>query len=405
MTTLAGRSVLLIISGGIAAYKALELVRLLTADGARVRAVLTAGGAQFVTALSLQTLTGEAVSSDLFSLTEESEMGHIALSRSADLVVVAPASANMIAMMAAGLSPDLASTLLLATDKPVLIAPAMNVRMWGHPATVSNMALLRARGVHVVGPDQGLMACHEFGYGRLAEPNAILGTIRELIGAHTQRSLVGRRALVTAGPTIEPIDPVRFITNRSSGRQGYEVARALADRGADVTLVTGPVSLPKPEGMQVVAVETADEMLAACKAVGQVDVAVFTAAVADWRLRDRSDRKIKKLPGAPPSFDLVVNPDILQTISASGPARPRLVVGFAAETHDVLAHASEKRERKGCDWIVANDARPETGNMGGPTNEVHLITREGVEDWPRMGKEAVARRLADRIAAALGVAS
>ncbi len=402
MSRLAGRSVLLIVSGGIAAYKSLELVRLLMGEGARVRAVLTSGGARFVTALSLQALTGETVSSDLFSLTEESEMGHIALSRAADLLVVAPASANMIAKMAAGLSDDLASTLLLATDKPVLVAPAMNVRMWEHPATVANMATLRARSVHVVGPDEGAMACNEWGSGRLSEPAAMLETIVGLLSAG--RALAGRRALVTAGPTIEPLDPIRFIANRSSGRQGYEIAGALARLGATVTLVSGPVSI-EPPPVSVVRIETADEMLAACLALGAVDVAVFAAAVADWRALERLPMKLKKRPGEkPPSIALAPNPDILHTLAQHGPGRPRLVIGFAAETHDVLAHAAEKRRRKGCDWIVANDARPETGNMGGMTNEVHLITADGVESWPRLAKAEVATRLVARIADALGPA-
>ena len=405
---LAGRTVLLIVSGGIAAYKALELVRLLTRDGARVRSVLTAGGAEFVTPLSLQALTGETVSTDLFSLTEESEMGHIALSRAADLVVVAPASASMIARMAAGWSDDLASTVLLATDKPVLVAPAMNVRMWEHPATVANMATLRRRGVHVVGPDEGAMACNEWGFGRLAEPVAILDAVAGLIGkqAPDHGRLAGRRALVTAGPTIEPIDPVRFIANRSSGRQGYEIAAALAGLGAQVTLVSGPVSIAPPDGVGIVRVETAQAMLEACLGLGGVDVAVFAAAVADWRVDKPAALKLKKRAGeAPPSIALVANPDILQTMSSAGPARPRLVVGFAAETDNVLEHAAAKRLRKGCDWIVANDARPEIGNLGGHSNEVHLITADGVEGWPRMPKREVAMRLADRIALAIGSAS
>ncbi len=400
---LAGRTILLIVSGGIAAYKSLELVRLLTREGARVRSVLTAGGAEFVTTLSLQALTGEPVSSALFSLTEESEMGHIVLSRAADLLVVAPASANMIARMACGMSDDLASTLLLATDKPVLVAPAMNVRMWEHRATVANMATLRERGVHVVGPEEGAMACNEWGCGRLSEPAAMLDAIAGLLG--TGR-LTGRTALVTAGPTIEPLDPIRFIANRSSGRQGYEIAGALARLGAAVTLVSGPVSIAAPPSVSVIRVETAAEMLDACRRLGAVDVAVFAAAVADWRAAERATLKLKKRQGEPaPSIELAPNPDILQTLAAPGPRRPGLVVGFAAETHDVLAHASEKRIRKGCDWIVANDARPQTGNMGGTTNEVHVITEGGVESWPRLPKADVAARLAERIADALGPAS
>ena len=403
MSLLGGRSVLLIVSGGIAAYKSLELIRLLTREGARVRSVLTAAGAEFVTPLSLQALTGEPVGTALFSLTEENEMGHIALSRAADLLVVAPATASMLARMAAGLSDDLASTLLLATDKPVLVAPAMNVRMWEHPATVANMTTLRARGVQVVGPEQGPMACNEWGYGRLSEPPVILDAIVSLLAAGP---LAGRRALVTAGPTIEPIDPVRFIANRSSGRQGYEIAAALARLGAAVTLVSGPVSTAPPAGVAVVPVETASEMLAACQALGAVDVAVFAAAVADWKVEAYAPLKLKKRPGeAPPSLALAPNPDILQTLAAVGPDRPRLVVGFAAETHDLIAHAREKRQRKGCDWMVANDIRPEIGNIGGATNEVQLITADGIESWPRLPKREVASMLAARIADALGMAS
>jgi len=392
--------ILLVVSGGIAAYKALELVRLLRRDGLGVTAVLTEGGAQFVTPLSLQALTEEKVYSALWSLTDESEMGHIQLSRSADLLVVAPASANMLAKMAAGLADDLASTVLLATDKPVLVAPAMNVRMWEHPATAANMAALRARGVHVVGPDSGAMACNEHGMGRLAEPPAILAAIHVLLRPSAQ-TLAGRHALVTSGPTHEPIDPVRYIANRSSGRQGHAVAAALAALGARVTLVSGPVSVPDPAGVRVQRVETAAEMLAACTAALPADIAVCAAAVADWRVAEVSPGKIKKGAGPAPSLTLVPNPDILALLSAAGPARPRLVVGFAAETDDVLAHAAAKRTRKGCDWIVANDVRPETGIMGGDANEVHLVTEAGAEHWPLLPKAEVAARLAARIAAAL----
>ena len=392
--------ILLVVSGGIAAYKALELVRLLRRDGLGVTAVLTEGGAQFVTPLSLQALTEEKVYSALWSLTDESEMGHIQLSRSADLLVVAPASANMLAKMAAGLADDLASTVLLATDKPVLVAPAMNVRMWEHPATAANMAALRARGVHVVGPDSGAMACNEHGMGRLAEPPDILAAIHVLLRPSAQ-TLAGRHALVTSGPTHEPIDPVRYIANRSSGRQGHAVAAALAALGARVTLVSGPVSVPDPAGVRVQRVETAAEMLAACTAALPADIAVCAAAVADWRVAEASPGKIKKGAGPAPSLTLVPNPDILALLSAAGPARPRLVVGFAAETDDVLAHAAAKRTRKGCDWIVANDVRPETGIMGGDANEVHLVTEAGAEHWPLLPKAEVAARLAARIAAAL----
>jgi len=401
-----GRRILLIVAGGIAAYKALELIRLLRREGAAVRCVLTEGGAHFVTPLSLQALSEDRVYTDLFSLTDESEMGHIQLSRAADLVVVAPASADILARMAAGFANDLATTLLLATDKPVLVAPAMNVRMWGHPATVANMATLKARGVAVVEPEEGAMACGEWGPGRLAEPPAILASIMEMLGAAPQlpsgNTLTGRHILVTSGPTHEPIDPVRYIANRSSGRQGHAIAAALAALGARVTLVSGPVAIPPPAGVETVPVETAEQMLAACRAALPAEAAVCVAAVADWRVGSPRTHKIKKVAGREaPSLELIANPDILATLSAPGEARPRLVVGFAAETDDVMANATEKRRRKGCDWLVANDVSEAGGAMGGLENEVHLITAEGVEDWPRMAKEAVAARLAARIAEAL----
>jgi phosphopantothenoylcysteine decarboxylase/phosphopantothenate--cysteine ligase len=401
-----GRRILLIVAGGIAAYKALELIRLLRREGAAVRCVLTEGGAHFVTPLSLQALSEDRVYTDLFSLTDESEMGHIQLSRAADLVVVAPASADILARMAAGFANDLATTLLLATDKPVLVAPAMNVRMWGHPATVANMATLKARGVAVVEPEEGAMACGEWGPGRLAEPPAILASIMAMLGAAPQppsgNTLTGRHILVTSGPTHEPIDPVRYIANRSSGRQGHAIAAALAALGARVTLVSGPVTIPPPAGVKTVPVETAEQMLAACRAALPAEAAVCVAAVADWRVGSPRTHKIKKVAGREaPSLELIANPDILATLSAPGEARPRLVVGFAAETDDVMANATEKRRRKGCDWLVANDVSEAGGAMGGLENEVHLITAEGVEDWPRMAKEAVAARLAARIAEAL----
>ncbi len=399
--TLQGRSVLLIVSGGIAAYKSLELIRLLTAEGCMVRCVLTEAGAQFVTPLSLQALSGHRVHTTLWSLTDESEMGHIALSRAADLVVVCPASADILARMAAGMAGDLASTLLLATDTPVLAAPAMNVRMWLHPATQHNVATLRARGVSFVGPDDGVMACNEFGPGRLAEPPEILRAIAAQLStpAAPAQPLAGRHALVTAGPTHEPIDPVRYIANRSSGRQGYAIAAALAARGARVTLVSGPTALPTPPGVSRIDIETAREMLAACDAALPADIAVLCAAVADWRSAHEAHRKLKKRPGeAPEPLPLVLNPDILAHLSAPGPNRPTLVVGFAAETDDLLANAAAKLDRKGCDWIVANDVADGTGIMGGDTNEVHLLTRDGTETWPRLPKDAVADRIADRIA-------
>ncbi len=392
------KRVLLVVAGGIAAFKVLELVRLLRKAGLGVTAVLTEGGAHFVTPLSLQALTETKVYTDLWSLTDESEMGHIELSRAADLVVVAPASADILASMAAGRAHDLATTLLLATDKPVLAAPAMNVRMWLHPATVANMATLRHRGVLFVGPDEGVMACNEFGPGRLSEPPAILAAIQAFFGP---KKLIGKHALVTSGPTHEPIDPVRYIANRSSGRQGTAIAAALLDLGARVTLVTGPTSVQPPVAAMVVRVETAAEMLAACQAALPADIAVCAAAVADWHV-EPAPEKLKKQPGAaPPTLTLQPNPDILAMLSAPGPGRPRLVVGFAAETQDVAENAAAKRLRKGCDWIVANDVRPATGIMAGENNQVRLVTADGAEDWPMLPKTEVATRLAARIAEAL----
>ena len=389
------RRVLLIVSGGIAAYKSLELVRLLRKSGYGVTAVLTAGGTQFVTALSLQALSEAKVYTDLWSLTDESEMGHIELSRAADLLVVAPASADILAAMASGRAHDLATTVLLATDKPVLAAPAMNVRMWLHPATVANVASLRARGVGFVGPDEGVMACNEFGPGRLAEPPAILAAIEARFGA---KPLAGRHALVTSGPTHEPIDPVRYIANRSSGRQGTAIATALLALGARVTLVTGPTAQPLPAAATVHRVETAAEMLAACEASLPADIAVCAAAVADWRVVPSEGKLKKQADAPPPSLTLLPNPDILARLSAEGRLRPRLVVGFAAETDDVVANATAKRARKGCDWLLANDVRPATGIMAGEFNQVHLVTADGVEAWPMLPKTEVATRLATRIA-------
>jgi phosphopantothenoylcysteine decarboxylase/phosphopantothenate--cysteine ligase len=390
--------VLLIVSGGIAAYKSLELIRLLRKAGHQVSAVLTEGGAHFVTPLSLQALTETKVYTDLWSLTDESEMGHIQLSRAADLVVVAPASADILASMASGRAHDLATTLLLATDKPVLAAPAMNVRMWQHAATVANVATLRSRGVAIIGPDDGVMACNEFGPGRLSEPPTILAAIEGFFGP---KPLTGRHILVTSGPTHEPIDPVRYIANRSSGRQGTAIATALLALGARVTLISGPTSQDLPAGATIHRIETAAEMLAACQAALPVDAAICAAAVADWHV-DAAGQKLKKQPGAaPPSLVLQQNPDILATLSTPGPTRPRLVVGFAAETENITANAVAKRQRKGCDWIVANDVSPATGIMAGDANQIHLITDSGVEDWPRMPKTDVAARLAARIADAL----
>ncbi len=393
-----GKRILLIIGGGIAAFKALDLIRRLRERGAAVTPVLTKAGQEFVTPLSASALAAEKVYLDLFDLTDEAEMGHIELSRAADLVVVAPATADLMAKMANGHADDLASTLLMATDKPVLIAPAMNVRMWEHPATRRNAAALAADGVLFAGPVEGAMACGEFGPGRMSEPNEILGDIERALADGPLR---GRHVIVTSGPTHEPIDPVRYIANRSSGAQGTALARALAVLGADVTFVTGPASVPPPAGVRVVAVETAREMQQAVEAALPADVAVFAAAVADWRVEGASDRKIKKDEGGPPALEFAENPDILATVSGKTEGRPALVVGFAAETHDVVENASAKRQRKGCDWIVANDVRPETGIMGGHENAVMLVTSEGTEAWPRLDKSVVAARLANRIAAAV----
>jgi phosphopantothenoylcysteine decarboxylase/phosphopantothenate--cysteine ligase len=393
--SLAGKRVLLIISGGIAAYKALELIRLLTKADCGVTCVLTKAGAHFVTPLSLQALSGAKVYTDLFSLTDESEMGHIELSRAADLVVVAPASADILAKMAAGLADDLATTLLLATDKQVLVAPAMNVRMWEHAATQANLATLTKRGVLMVPPDDGPMACGEFGPGRLAEPLVILAAIARTLGAGGP--LAGKHALVTSGPTHEPIDPVRYLGNRSSGKQGHAIAAALAALGARVTLVSGPVGIPDPLGVSVVHVETALEMLAAVQEALPADVAVCAAAVADWRVETLAAHKIKKTGSEPPALTLTENPDILRIISTPGPRRPKLVVGFAAETENLYTHAAAKRERKGCDWIIANNVGG-TGIMGGDSNEVTLINDAGEEIWPVMDKHEVAVKLAALIA-------
>jgi phosphopantothenoylcysteine decarboxylase / phosphopantothenate---cysteine ligase len=394
-------SVLLIIGGGIAAYKSLELIRRLAERGIGARAILTKAGAEFVTPLSVSALSGEKVFQDLFSLTDEAEMGHIELSRSADLVVVAPATADLMAKVAGGLANDLASTALLATDKRVVMAPAMNVRMWNHPATQRNLATLKTSGVLFVGPNEGEMACGEFGPGRMAEPLEIVAAIESALAVPAGGPLSGMHALVTAGPTQEPLDPVRFLSNHSSGKQGYAIARALVDAGASTTLISGPVELAPPRHARLVKVSTAREMLAACEAALPVDVAIFTAAVADWRPEIQANQKIKKSEGAPtPSIALTPNPDILATLSRHA-RRPELVIGFAAETENVVAFAQDKRARKGCDWIVANDVSPATGIMGGDKNRVHLVTAQGVEDWPLMDKGDVGRRLAVRIAGTL----
>ena len=394
---LTGTRVTLIIGGGIAAYKCLDLIRQLRAAGVHVTPVLTCAGAEFVTPLSVAALAGTQVFQNLFDLKDEAEMGHIQLSRASDLIVVAPATADLMAKMVGGHANDLATTLLLATDKPVMIAPAMNLRMWAHPATQRNLAQLRADGVRVIGPNSGDMACGEFGPGRMSEPAEIVAAIAAM---RAPGPLSGKRILVTSGPTHEPIDPVRYIANRSSGAQGTAIANALRDLGAEVVFVTGPASVPTPQGVTLHPVETAREMLAACLDALPVDAAVMAAAVADWRVATDFTQKIKKGPQGIPEIQFSENPDVLATLS-SHTQRPGLVVGFAAETENVIAHATAKRARKGCDWIVANDVSPGTGIMGGADNTVHLISDAGVEDWPSLPKPEVARRLAARIAKAL----
>jgi phosphopantothenoylcysteine decarboxylase/phosphopantothenate--cysteine ligase len=395
---LANRKILLIIAGGIAAFKSLDLIRRLREQGASVTPVLTRAAEEFVTPLSASALAAQKVYRDLFDLTDEAEMGHIELSRAADLVVVAPATADLMAKMAGGHANDLASTLLMATDKRVLIAPAMNVRMWTHPATQRNLATLRGDGVLVVGPDDGEMACGEFGPGRMAEVPDIVAAIDAALG---HGPLTGRRVIVTSGPTHEPIDPVRYIANRSSGAQGTALAAALRDLGAEVVFVTGPATVPPPAGVQVVAVETAMQMQDAVTSALPADAAIFAAAVADWRMDKAHGSKLKKSRDGLPVLNFAENPDILAGVAQMKAGRPRLVVGFAAETDDVARHATEKRARKGCDWIVANDVSPETGIMGGTENAVMLITEDGAETWPRLPKAQVATRLAARIADAL----
>ena len=419
----APRRILLVVGGGIAAYKALDLCRLIRRSGLAVRAVMTKAAGEFVTPLSLGSVTGDKVYGELFSLTDEAEMGHIELSRDADLVVVAPATANLLARMANGLADDLATTLLLATDKKVLVAPAMNLRMWAHPATRRNVERLKADGVAFVGPTAGSMACGEFGVGRLAEPAEILTAVEAMLQGDTAlplpegawaeassgggaRPLSGRHVVVTSGPTHEPIDPVRYIANRSSGKQGHAIAAAAAAAGARVTLISGPVTIPDPFGVAVVRVETAREMQAAVERALPCDVFIGAAAVADWRVAEAADGKLKKESGPRPSLALAENPDILAGVGGRASGRPRLVIGFAAETSDVVAHAQGKLVRKGCDAVVANDVgiAGETpgGVFGQAANTVHLVTREGVESWPTMGKQQVAERLVARIAAMLG---
>jgi phosphopantothenoylcysteine decarboxylase / phosphopantothenate---cysteine ligase len=394
------KSILLIIGGGIAAYKCLDLIRRAKERGIDSRTIITKAGTEFVTPLTVSALSGHKAHTDMFDLGSETEMGHIQLTRMVDLVVVAPATANLIAQAAGGLASDLASTSLLATDKPVLMAPAMNVRMWNHPATQRNVARLKADGVHFVGPNEGAMACNEYGPGRMAEPLEILAAIEALILG--PQPLKGVHALVTAGPTHEPLDPVRFLGNRSSGKQGYAIAAALAAAGAETTLVSGPVAIAPPAGVKLIKVETAHEMLAATESALPVDVAVFTAAVADWRPEEIASGKIKKTSGPPPSIKLATNPDILASI-ARAKLRPRLVIGFAAETENVVVQAVQKRSKKNCDWIVANDVSH--GVFGADRNKVHVISADGSEEWPEMDKHDIANRLVARIAKALETAA
>jgi phosphopantothenoylcysteine decarboxylase/phosphopantothenate--cysteine ligase len=408
-----GKRTLLIVGGGIAAYKSLELVRRLKERGTSVRVILTRGGAEFVTPLSFSVLSEERAFTDLFNLKDEAEIGHVQLSREADLIVVAPATSDLLAKMAHGLADDLATAVLLATDKRVLVAPAMNVRMWEHPATQRNLATLRADGIRFVGPDEGEMACGEFGLGRMVEPATILEAIEGLLGESgvpsakvaplkMQDTLSGRHVLITSGPTQEPIDPVRYIANRSFGKQGHALARAARALGARVTLVSGPVTVPDPEGVRMVKVHTAHEMLAATLSALPADIAICAAAVADWRPSDEAPQKLKKpAQGSEATLKLTLNPDILTTLATPGPARPRLVIGFAAETENLVENAKAKLKKKGADWIVANDVWPGTGSMGGDRTQVHLVTAQGVEDWPPMSKDEMAERLLARAADAL----
>jgi phosphopantothenoylcysteine decarboxylase / phosphopantothenate---cysteine ligase len=416
-TPLSGSRILLVIGGGIAAYKSLDLIRRVRERGASVRVLMTAAAKQFVTPLSAAALSGDKVYDDLFSLTDEAEMGHIELSREADLVVVAPATANLLARIANGLADDLATTALLATDKKTLVAPAMNLRMWLHPATQRNVAVLRQDGVLFVGPDDGDMACGEYGPGRMAEPLAIVAAIQSALSGSTLLALpegvgrdgnakmngplAGRHVLITSGPTFEAIDPVRFIGNRSSGKQGHAIAQAAVGAGARVTLVSGPVALPDPVGATTVRVESAREMLAAVEAALPADVFIAAAAVADWRVDIAGGQKIKKGPGGPPNLALVENPDILACMGRKLVGRPLLIVGFAAETERLIENARDKLQRKGCDLILANDVGEGTGTFGGSANTVHLITKEGIESWPRMSKQEVATRLIQQLASIL----
>jgi len=397
--SLQSAQILLVIGGGIAAYKCLDLIRRLKERGAGVRAIVTQAGQQFVTPLSVSVLAEEKAYTELFDLKDEAEIGHIRLARDADLIVVAPATANLLAKIAGGQADDLAGAVLLATRTPVLVAPAMNVRMWEHPATRRNLQRLAEDGVKFVGPNEGDMACGEFGFGRMAEVPEIIGAIEATLGAGTERPLERLHVLVTSGPTHEPLDPVRYIANRSSGRQGHAIAEAARRLGARVTLVSGPTDLPDPEGITTRHVETADQMLAAVEAALPADIAVCAAAVADWRPHQEAADKLKKADsGSSPTLQLVENPDILASLSKPGANRPGLVIGFAAETRDVVANARDKRRAKGCDWIMANDVSEETGVMGGGHNQIHLVTGDGIEDWPVMAKEDVADALMRRAA-------
>ncbi|MBI08881.1 MAG: bifunctional phosphopantothenoylcysteine decarboxylase/phosphopantothenate--cysteine ligase CoaBC [Rhodospirillaceae bacterium] len=392
-----GKRILLIISGGIAAFKSLDLIRRLREQGASVRCVLTKGGAQFVTPLSVSALSEEKVYHDIFSLTDEAEMGHINLSREADLVVVAPASADILARMAGGLASDLATTALLATDKPVMVVPAMNMRMWEHEATQANMETLRARGLLCVGPVEGNMACGEYGFGRMSEVEDIVAAISAHLTPNA-RPLAARRAIVTSGPTHEAIDPVRYIANRSSGKQGHAIAEALARSGANTVLISGPTALPDPAGVTMVKVESARDMLAACEKALPAEIAICVAAVADWRVADEGTQKLKKNGSAPKLLELAENPDILRTLAKVGNKRPSLVIGFAAETENVIANAQAKCKNKNTDWILANDVSPNTGTFGGNANTIHLVGHtDAVESWPTMTKDQVAERLVSRI--------
>ena len=392
-----GKRILLIISGGIAAFKSLDLIRRVREQGASVRCVLTKGGAQFVTPLSVSALSEEKVYHDIFSLTDEAEMGHINLSREADLVVVAPASADILARMAGGLASDLATTALLATDKPVMVVPAMNMRMWEHEATQANMETLRARGLLCVGPVEGNMACGEYGFGRMSEVEDIVAAISAHLTPNA-RPLAARRAIVTSGPTHEAIDPVRYIANRSSGKQGHAIAAALARSGANTVLISGPTALPDPAGVTMVKVESARDMLAACEKALPAEIAICVAAVADWRVADEATQKLKKNGCAPKLLELAENPDILRTLAKVGNKRPSLVIGFAAETEDVIANARAKCKNKNTDWMLANDVSPDTGTFGGNANTIHLVGHtDAVESWPTMTKDQVAERLVSRI--------